>query len=81
VLSSREHERDADALVLVTTPTACASAVAPHGGRLAETDLDEDGIAALRKDLRHLDWWRRGPGLGDVASSTTACGSRGRAAQ
>ena len=49
---------DSSALVLVGEDTTLAdfvTAVEPFGGRIVETDLNEDDIKALRKDLKYLD--------------------------
>jgi len=49
---------DSSALVLVGEEATLAdfvSAVEPFGGKVVETDLNEDDIKALRKDLKYLD--------------------------
>ena len=49
---------DSSALVLVgDVPTLAdfTSAVEPFGGRVVYTDLNDDDIKALRKDLKYLD--------------------------
>jgi uncharacterized membrane protein len=49
---------DSSALVLVGDETTLAdfvSAVEPYGGKIVETNLNEDDIKAVRKDLRYLD--------------------------
>ena len=50
--------KDTSALVLVGDETTLAdftSAVEPFGGKIVQTDLNEDDIKALRKDLKYLD--------------------------
>jgi len=49
---------DSSALVLVGEESTLAdfvSAAEPFGGKVVETDLNEDDIKALRKDLKYLD--------------------------
>jgi len=51
-------DKDTSALVLVgeqPTLDAFTTAVGPFGGRIVQTNLNEDDIKALRKDLKYLD--------------------------
>ena len=51
-------DKDTSALVLVGEEATLAdftSAVEPFGGKVVQTNLNEDDIKALRKDLKYLD--------------------------
>jgi uncharacterized membrane protein len=51
-------DNDTSALILVGDEATLAdftSAVEPFGGKIVQTDLNDDDIKALRKDLKYLD--------------------------